>query len=143
MGLTSPILVESKSFAQKLKNLAIGKANLIVDLVGAAYLEENIRCLDTKGRLIVVGLLGGANSNLPLGLLLAKRARVIGTVLRSRSLEEKIHLAQEFTKEIIPLFQSETLSPVIDSVFPASKIQAAHEHMESNQSFGKIIIQWK
>src|SRR5438128_339314 len=80
------LLVQGEGFAARIPPRG---CDVILDTVGAAYLADNIKALATRGRLVVVGLLGGAAAELPLGLLLAKRARVIGTVLRSRALEEK------------------------------------------------------
>ncbi len=91
---------------------------------------------------MVIGLLSGVRGELPLGLLLAKRARVIGTVLRSRSLEEKIALSRDFATQVCPGFEQGELVPVIDRVMPMDEIADAHLYMESNQSFGKIVMRW-
>jgi NADPH:quinone reductase len=142
-GLSRELLVADKTFASALQKLTGGRAcDLIVDTVGASYLSENIKTLATRGRLVVVGLLGGAAAELPLALLLHKRASVIGTVLRTRPLEEKAALAQAFTQQALPLFAAGKLKPVVDVVLPMSEVRAAHERMEKNQSFGKIVLRW-
>jgi NADPH:quinone reductase len=74
--------------------------------------------------------------------LLTYRTTVVGTVLRSRPLEEKIALAQAFERQMLPLFQSKQLKPVVDSVFPMAQIRNAFERMVSNQSFGKVVVHW-
>ncbi len=84
--------------------------------------------------------MGGARGELDLGLMLGRRARLIGTVLRSRPLEEKISVTQSFVREVLPLFAGGILRPVIDSEFDLSDIRRAHERMESNQTFGKVIL---
>jgi NADPH:quinone reductase-like Zn-dependent oxidoreductase len=89
---------------------------------------------------MVVGTMAGAKAELDLALLLSKRARITGTVLRARPVEEKISVTQKFANEVMPLFASGVLRPVIDSEFSVGEIRQAHERMESNQSFGKIII---
>lgn len=116
---------------------------MILDTVGAAYLKENIKALAQRGRLVIIGLLGGATGTIPLGLLLAKRGRVFGTVLRSRALEEKAALAQDFTRHVLGGFESGALRPIIDTVLPMVQIQAAHARMERNETFGKLVLTWE
>jgi NADPH:quinone reductase-like Zn-dependent oxidoreductase len=86
--------------------------------------------------------MGGASAELALGMLLAKRARIMGTVLRSRPLEEKAALAQSFTRAALPMFERGALKPVVDCVLPMSEIREAHRRMENNDSFGKIVMSW-
>jgi NADPH:quinone reductase-like Zn-dependent oxidoreductase len=117
--------------------------NAIVDLVGGNFLAGNITVLAPRGRLILVGLTAGARAELNLAAVLGKRLRIIGTVLRARPLEEKIALAREFSDRVIPLFDSGRLRPVIDRVFSFAEIRAAHELMESNATFGKIVLSWE
>ncbi|HWN67396.1 MAG TPA: zinc-binding dehydrogenase, partial [Haliangium sp.] len=106
------------------------------------YLEENVRALAPRGRMVMLGLMGGIAGPMPLGLLLNKRLTVMGSVLRARPLEEKAALAQEFTERVVPLFEQRRLSPIIDEVLPMSEIAAAHERMEKNETFGKIVMRW-
>ena len=123
---------------------AVGKERVhaVVDLVGGKYLEGNLRVLALRGRMVVVGLTGGATAQFNMGLLLRKRLTMIGTVLRARPLEEKIALARDFAIHAIPLFDAGLLKPVIDRVMPFAEIRAAHELMESNGTFGKIVLRW-
>jgi NADPH2:quinone reductase len=99
--------------------------------------------LALKGRLIVVGTTGGDKAEVDLGLLLRRRVHLFGTVLRSRPLEEKMALARDFSSSVLPLVSSGRIRPVIDSVYPFTQIRAAHAHMESNASFGKIVLTWE
>jgi len=142
LGLSESLLVTEKLFAKELKSRQGRGADIILDFIGAAYLAENIKALAGQGTLVVIGLLGGVSAELPLGLLLAKRARVIGTVLRSRSLAEKISLTQEFEQAVLPGFASGELVPVIDRVLPMADIASAHSYLESNASFGKVVMSW-
>jgi len=87
-------------------------------------------------------LMGGANAELALGALLQKRAHVVGSVLRSRPLEEKAALAQAFARASLPLFARGALAPVVDSVLPMHEVQEAHRRMEKNDTFGKIVLRW-
>jgi len=142
LGLSDGILVEDKTFAKALAAKSGGGADVIVDLVGASYLAENIAALAMRGRVVIVGLLGGATAELPIGALLAKRGQIFGTVLRSRSLEEKSTLAQAFTRHALPLFAAGKLKPIVDSVLPMTEVRQAHQRMEKNDSFGKIVLRW-
>ncbi len=144
LGMSEGILIDGeKRFADRVRAMTGGSgAAIILDCVGAAYLEENLRALATGGRLVVIGLLGGAGGTLPLGLLLSRRARLIGTVLRSRQLEEKAELAQKFTAHVLPLFADGRLVPVVEAVMPMSEVREAHRRMESNDTFGKIVLRW-
>lgn len=112
----------------------------VLDLVGAPYLAANLDCLTVSGRLIVVGLSGGRSSELDLGLLLRRRLRVIGTSLRTRPLEEKISAARSFQSQVGALLDSGRVAPVIDSVFPIEAVAAAHQRMEENANFGKLVL---
>lgn len=114
----------------------------VLDLVGGPYLADNLRVLSPQGRAIVVGTVAGARAELDLGLLLRKRLHLSGTILRSRPLEEKIALAREFADRVLPLLDSGRLRPVVDRVFSFSEIRDAHRVMESNESFGKLVLRW-
>ncbi|HWC15800.1 MAG TPA: zinc-binding dehydrogenase, partial [Terriglobales bacterium] len=117
-----------------------GLFDVILDLVGGPYTNASLHALAPKGRIILVGTVGGLKGELDFGLMLGRRARMIGTVLRARPLEEKISLTRAFAKEVLPLFARGVLQPIIDSEFDLMDIRAAHERMESNQTFGKIIL---
>jgi len=92
--------------------------------------------------MVVIGLMGGAAGPLPLAPLLNKRLCLMGSVLRSRPLEEKAALAQAFSREVVPLFASGRLAPVIEAVLPMSRIREAHERMERNENVGKFVLTW-
>lgn len=115
----------------------------VMDLVGGKYLEGNLRVLALRGRIVVVGLTAGATAQLNMGVLLRKRLTIVGTVLRSRPLEEKIELARDFSERVVPLFDAGRIKPVVDRVFSFSEIRSAHELMESNETFGKIVLRWE
>ena len=115
----------------------------ILDLVGANYLSGNLRVIAPLGRIVVVGLSSGATAQFNMGVLLRKRLSMVGTVLRARPLEEKIALARDFDAKLVPLFEDNRLKPVVDRVFAFSEIRAAHDLMESNETFGKIVLRWE
>jgi putative PIG3 family NAD(P)H quinone oxidoreductase len=143
LGLDHGLLVTDKRFADAVRDTTGGAgADVALDTIGAAYLAENLKALSPRGRLVIIGLMGGATGEIPLGLVLQKRLRIQGTVLRSRPLEEKAALAQRFEAEVLPLFDRGLLKPVLDRVMPMNDIAEAHTRMESNESFGKIVMAW-
>ena len=117
-----------------------GSFNVVVDLIGGTYTNASLHALAQKGRMMLIGTMAGTKTELDLSIILAKRARLMGTVLRARPIEEKIAVTRRFAAEALPLFSRGTLKPVIDSSFDLREIRAAHERMESNQSFGKIVL---
>jgi len=118
------------------------RVHAVMDLVGGNYLDGNLRVAALRGRIVVVGLTAGAAAQFNMGLLLRKRLTMVGTMLRSRPLEEKASLAREFTERAVPLFNAGRLKPVVDRVFSFDEIRAAHELMQSNATFGKIVLRW-
>jgi putative PIG3 family NAD(P)H quinone oxidoreductase len=114
--------------------------DVILDLVGGNYLSANLDALASRGRLICVGTMAGAKSEIDLGLIMRKRAAIIGTMLRGRSIEEKAEATRLFASSVLPLVSRGAIRPVIDRVYPVDEIREAHERMESNASFGKIVL---
>ena len=119
---------------------AAGVFDIVIDLAGGPYVNASLHALAPHGRMMLVGTVAGAKSEIELGLMLGKRVRMIGTVLRARPLEEKIIVTRAFASEVLPLFASGSLRPAIDSVFKLEDVRRAHEQMESNRSFGKIVL---
>jgi putative PIG3 family NAD(P)H quinone oxidoreductase len=113
----------------------------IIDFIGGSALGRHQACLASRGRLILVGLLGGAAAPLDLGRILMKRQRLYGLVMRSRSLDEKLELTRRFERELWPALEAGALSPQVDRVFPLSDVALAHRHMEQNLNIGKIVLQ--
>ena len=114
--------------------------DVILDVIGGDYVERNVASLAVKGHIIQVGVMAGKPVPFNVGLLLGKRASITGTVLRARPLEEKIAISQRFASEVLPLFSTGQLKPVIDSVYAFADIASAHEYMASNGNVGKIVI---
>jgi NADPH:quinone reductase-like Zn-dependent oxidoreductase len=144
LGLEHAIDASTGDWAAAVET-AVGQngVHAVVDLVGGGYLRGNLRVLAPRGRLVIVGLTGGRTTELDMGMVLGKRLRIVGTVLRSRPIEEKIALAREFADRAIPFFESGRLRPVVERVFPFGEIGAAHELMESNATFGKVVLRWE
>ncbi|MGD9889659.1 MAG: NAD(P)H-quinone oxidoreductase [Dehalococcoidia bacterium] len=115
-------------------------ADIILDFVGGPYLEQNLASAAPLGRIVFIGTMGGPTAPINLGILMQKRLRLFGTVLRARPLEQKIGLTQSFQRHAMPLFQNGALRPVVDRIFSFDEIAAAHEYMAANANFGKIVI---
>ncbi|MEP7079029.1 MAG: NAD(P)H-quinone oxidoreductase [Chthoniobacterales bacterium] len=114
--------------------------DVILDLVGGPYFPSNLEALASGGRLICVGTTAGAKGEIDIGALMRKRASIIGTVLRARSIEEKAEATRRYAASVLPLVSQGLVRPVIEKVYPAEEIRAAHEHLESNRTFGKIVV---
>ena len=112
----------------------------VLDVIGGDYLNKNVASLALKGTIVQVGLMGGGTTPFNISALMPKRARLIGTVLRPRPLEEKIAVTQRFINEILPMFETGKLRPIIDSRYSLEDIASAHRYMETNASTGKIVI---
>lgn len=114
--------------------------DVVLDLVGAAYFETNLRLMAARGRMILVGTTSGSKATLDYGLMMSKRLTIKGTVLRARSVEEKATATRLFAQHVVPLLASGQVKPVVDRSYDLGEIREAHLRMESNESFGKIVI---
>lgn len=143
-ALDDPIVVGSTpAFADEIATRTEGRGvDVILDLVGGAYFDQNLRSLAKTGRLMLVGLTSGAKTEFDLSLALAKRLTLIGTVLRARSKEEKSAAMGRFARDVVPHLAEGTIRPNIDRVFNFADIRAAHEYLESNESFGKVVLEF-
>jgi len=114
--------------------------SLVLDLVGASMFQANLEALAVRGRLVLVGSLGGSRAEMDWGLVMRKRLVIVGTVLRSRSDEEKARAVRLFGAHVVPLVERKLVRAVVDEVFDIENVRAAHERMESNENFGKIVL---
>jgi putative PIG3 family NAD(P)H quinone oxidoreductase len=114
--------------------------DVVLDVIGGDYLERNLDALAIQGTIVQVGAMGGGAATFTLGKMLFKRARLIGTVLRARPLEEKAAISRRFGREVVPLFDQGLVRPVIDRHFPLDEVVDAHRYMESNANVGKILL---
>jgi len=141
LGLNVGINYRNEEFAEVVRERTSGAGvNVILDVIGAPYWNQNLAALASRGRMVIVGTMGGGTLEVNLGALMGKRARVHGTLLRARPLEEKATLTQEFVARVMPLFQNETIVPVVDRVFALEEVSEAHRYMETNANFGKIVL---
>ena len=114
--------------------------DVVLDVIGGDYVNKNIAAVRVGGRIIQVGTMGSGRTEVNIGMMLPKRASLIGTVLRARPLAEKIEITQRFAAELLPLFDSGVVKPVIDSRYALSAIADAHAYMQTNANVGKILI---
>lgn len=140
-GIVPEATKDGPTFAKAVLDATGGRGvDVVIDLVGGAYTAESLRCVAPKGRVVVVGLTGGREATLELGLLLQRRATIVGTVLRSRPLEEKILAAELLAGPIGALLAREQRRPVLDRVFPLAEAGEAHRYVASDASFGKVLL---
>jgi len=123
-----------------LQEIVPGGVDVVLDVIGGEEVDRNLKAVRADGTIVQVGLMGGGSATVNLGLILTKRITWIGTTLRARPLERKLALCQRFIEEMLPLFDSGTLRPVVDSRYPFEQIADAHRHIESNANVGKILI---
>lgn len=143
LGLDVAVDTSREDFVEAARRETGGRGvDLVLDLVGGPVLEGNLKALAPRGRMIIVGLTAGRSAPLDMGLVLNKRLTIVGTVLRSRDLAEKVALASAFERDVLPRFPTGTLRPVLDRVFPMAEVAEAHRVMEANAHFGKLVLAW-
>lgn len=141
LGAAHLIDYTTTDFAEEVRRRTDGRgADVILDIVGGAYLEKNIGALATGGRLVVIGMQGGRRAELDLGALLAKRAMVAATALRSRPVPEKATIVRGVVEQVWPLIESGAIRPVVDRRLPLPEAAEAHRIVESSDHFGKVLL---
>jgi putative PIG3 family NAD(P)H quinone oxidoreductase len=142
IGLDVGINYRTQDFAEEVAKATSGRGvDVILDVIGADYWERNMRSLALKGRMILVGLMGGNRTDANIGVLLQKRASVRGTTLRARPLEEKAAATRAFEKSVLPHIASGKVKVVVDRALPMASVGEAHDYMAANQNFGKIVLE--
>ena len=130
-----------ESFAEAVATWTDGSGvDVILDPVGGRYLEDNLKSLSLDGRLVLIGLMGGAEAQVSLGLMLIKRLKVIGSTLRALSVERKAVVMAELGQRVWPLFENGTIKPIVETSLPISEVQKAHELVASNSTVGKVVL---
>jgi putative PIG3 family NAD(P)H quinone oxidoreductase len=139
LGAERAINYRTEKFLDVVRECA-GGVDVILDIVGAPYLADNIALLREEGRLVLIAALGGAKAEVNLGQLFVKRLTVTGSTLRNRSPEEKGRIAAALRQHVWPLLESRRLAPVLQATFPLDDAAKAHELLEANQAMGKIAL---
>lgn len=137
-GLDVPILSTSGPLAP----LVGDPVHVILDVLGGPALEENLALLAPRGRLVLLGFLQGSQATADLSAILRKRLEVIGSVMRTRTLAERVELIRQFEEHVLSSFTSGQLRPVVGAVLPMTEIAAAHQAMENDETFGKTVLVW-
>jgi NADPH2:quinone reductase len=135
------VALAAEDFASAVREATNGAGvDVLIDFVGAPYFAQNLEALAVGGRLVQVGTMGGNRAEIDLGILMSKRLRLFGTVLRARSLEEKALVTRRFETQVVPLLAQGRVQPIVDKVFPLHEAAQAHAYMENNSNFGKVLL---
>lgn len=141
LGADAGINYKTQDFAEEVLKLTDGRGvDVVEDFLGASYLEKNMEVLATAGRLVLVATMGGIKAEINLNLVMRKRLRIFGSVMRSRPLQDKREITRRFMERWLPVLSAGNIKPVIDSRFPLAEAKQAHERMEANLNFGKIML---
>ncbi|HZS75387.1 MAG TPA: NAD(P)H-quinone oxidoreductase [Ktedonobacteraceae bacterium] len=133
--------ISEQQFGSEIQRLTGGEGvHVIIDFVGAPYMEQNLQAMALWGRIVYLATMGGAQANVNIGALMQKRVSIRGVTLRTRTLEEKLAVTRRFAAHVLPLLASGKVKPIIEQVYPLEKIAEAHRAMGENKNFGKLII---
>ena len=133
--------LSDKNFAAEVHRLTSGKGvHVVIDFVGAPYLEQNLEALTAWGRIVFVSTMDGSYANINLGLLMHKRISMRGATLRTRTLEEKLTVTRRFATHVLPLLANGKVRPIIERVYSMEDIGEAHRTMGENRNFGKLVV---
>jgi NADPH2:quinone reductase len=141
LGLEHSIVPENGRFADEVLKITEGRGvDVVLELVGGGNIGEDLACVVGRGRIMLVGLIGGSKTEVDLGLMLRKRIQLLGTHLRARPIEEKIAATQSFARHVVPLLAAGRVKPVVDRVMALAEAAKAHAYMASNEGFGKVVL---
>jgi len=130
-----------QNFAAEVNRLTNGEGvHVVIDFIGAPYLDQNLQALAPWGRIVFLSTMGGAQANVNLGMLMGKRISMRGVTLRTRTLEEKLAVTRRFATGVLPLLANGKVKPVIDHIYPLEQIAEAHKAMGENRNFGKLVV---
>ncbi|MEG0538546.1 MAG: NAD(P)H-quinone oxidoreductase [Comamonas sp.] len=141
LGADITVDYASQDFAEVIASeVSGGRVDVVICNMGAPYLERNVRSLDMAGRLIQLGLQGGASGTLPMDVMMTRRLRIEGTVMKSLSTAQKVAMTQRFSQRWLPVIARRELLPLIEQQYPLTQAAQAHAHLENQQPFGKIVL---
>ncbi|OMH23672.1 NAD(P)H-quinone oxidoreductase [Tersicoccus phoenicis] len=141
LGAVAGIDYTGEDFVERIHDLTDGRGvDVILDVVGGAYLDRNLRALAPNGRLVIIATQQGSRAELNIGRLMSKRASVIGTTLRARPRAEKAEIMAAVREHVWPLIEAGRLTPLIDRRFPLTEAAAAHEYFDSGSHIGKVLL---
>lgn len=135
------VALSAKDFAAEVNSVTNGEGvHLVLDFIGAPYLEQNLAAIALWGRIVYLATLGGVQANLDLRLVMGKRVSIRGCTLRTRTLEEKLAVTRRFATSVLPLLANGKVRPIIEHVYTMAEIGAAHATMAENKNFGKLVV---
>lgn len=141
LGADVAVNYRTGNFREEALNATDGRGvDVVLDSIGAPYLEDNLGSLVTGGRLVLIGLMGGAKSEINLGTLLSRRLSVTGSTLRVRSSQEKAAIVAGFTERFGEALSREEIVPVVDRVLPLADASEAHRALKASEHFGKVVL---
>ena len=144
LGADHAINYRTQDFVEEIARITAKRgADVILDMVAGDYLAREVRCLAEDGRIVIIAVQGGINSEVNAGLVLRKRLTITGSTLRIRSVAFKGAIATELHANVWPLLESNTIRTVIHAVLPAAEAAAAHALMEAGHHIGKVVLQWE
>lgn len=139
LGADVVIDYKQQDFAAEMKSAGV-TADVILDIIGAKYLEANVSVLSTAGRLVVIGMQGGVKAELNLGALMSRRAAVMATTLRARPSSEKAAIVRAMVAQVWPLISDGTVRPIIHATYPLDDVRQAHQVLEESSHIGKVLL---
>jgi putative PIG3 family NAD(P)H quinone oxidoreductase len=133
--------LSDQNFAAEVNNLTKGEGvHVVIDFIGAPYMEQNLQALAMWGRLVFLATMGGVQANVNIGMLMGKRLSMRGVTMRTRTLAEKLAVTHRFAEGVLPLLASGKVKPIIEQVYPLEEISEAHRVMGENKNFGKLVV---
>jgi putative PIG3 family NAD(P)H quinone oxidoreductase len=141
LGAARAINYRTTDFVSAIRDLTGGRGvDVILDIVGGDYLPRNLECLAMDGRLVQIGLMGGAKAQVNLAAIMQRRLVLTGSLLRPRSVDEKGAIARELEEKVWPLLASGRVRPIVDRVVPLDQAPDAHRRLEAGEVIGKIVL---
>lgn len=141
LGADVGINYNTEDFVARTRELTDGRgADVVLDIMGASYLERNLDVVAHDGRIVVIGMQGGTRSDIDLGVMMRRRVSLISTALRARPAAQKAVIVSAFSADVVPALAAGTLRPVIDQTLPLDEADEAHRRMEAGESVGKIVL---
>ncbi|GAA1140428.1 NAD(P)H-quinone oxidoreductase [Kribbella jejuensis] len=141
LGADVAINYKEAEWASVVKEATKGAgADVILDIIGAKYLSDNVKALAFDGRLVVIGMQGGSTGELDLGRLMSRRGSIVATGLRTRSVEDKGRILTEVVGHVWPLIEAKKVRPIVHSTFPLAEVAKAHQTLEQSAQLGKVLL---
>ncbi len=135
------VSLQDQNFSVEIMQRTNGEGvHVVIDFVGAPYLEQNLQAMANWGRIVNLSTMGGPHANVNLGMLMQKRISIRGVTLRTRTLEEKLAVTRRFATSVLPLLANGQVKPVIERVYSLAEIAEAHKAMGENRNFGKLVL---